>query len=61
MMMIPEAWQKQESMDASKRAFYEFHSCLMEPWTVPRRLRLPMVVTLEPSSIAMVCVRADTM
>ena len=35
MMMIPEAWQKQESMDEDKRAFYEFHSCLMEPWDGP--------------------------
>ena len=35
MMMIPEAWQKQELMDEQKRAFYEFHSCLMEPWDGP--------------------------
>jgi glutamate synthase (NADPH/NADH) large chain len=35
MMMIPEAWQKQESMTADKRAFYEFNSCLMEPWDGP--------------------------
>jgi glutamate synthase (NADPH/NADH) large chain len=35
MMMVPEAWQKQQSMAAEKRAFYEFHSCLMEPWDGP--------------------------
>jgi glutamate synthase (NADPH/NADH) large chain len=35
MMMIPEAWQKQELMDEKKRAFYEFNSCLMEPWDGP--------------------------
>src|SRR5215471_16529586 len=35
MMMIPEAWQKNELMPAQKRAFYEFHSCLMEPWDGP--------------------------
>ncbi len=35
MMMIPEAWQKHESMAEAKRAFYEFHSCLMEPWDGP--------------------------
>src|SRR5262249_3680659 len=35
MMMIPEAWQKNELMPAEKRAFYEFHSCLMEPWDGP--------------------------
>ncbi len=35
MMMIPEAWQKHEGMSDSKRAFYEYHSCLMEPWDGP--------------------------
>jgi glutamate synthase (NADPH/NADH) large chain len=35
MMMIPEAWQKHDTMDESKRAFYEYHSCLMEPWDGP--------------------------
>ncbi|MCE9545843.1 MAG: glutamate synthase large subunit [Planctomycetia bacterium] len=35
MMMIPEAWQNHESMSASKRAFYEYHSALMEPWDGP--------------------------
>ena len=35
MMMIPEAWQKNELMPANKRAFYEYHSCLMEPWDGP--------------------------
>src|SRR5437773_7129711 len=35
MMMIPEAWQNHESMSASKRAFYEFHACLQEPWDGP--------------------------
>jgi glutamate synthase (NADPH) large chain len=35
MMMIPEAWQKNDLMPANKRAFYEFHSCLMEPWDGP--------------------------
>ena len=35
MMMIPEAWQNHESMDAKRRAFYEYHSCLMEPWDGP--------------------------
>ncbi len=35
MMMIPEAWQNHESMDPRRRAFYEFHSCMMEPWDGP--------------------------
>ncbi len=35
LMMIPEAWQNDTNMDEAKRAFYEFHSCLMEPWDGP--------------------------
>ncbi len=35
MMMIPEAWSGHESMPEEKKAFYEYHSCLMEPWDGP--------------------------
>ncbi len=35
MMMIPEPWEKHEDMSPAKRAFYEYHSCLMEPWDGP--------------------------
>jgi len=35
MMMIPEPWTKHESMSPEKKAFYEYHSCLMEPWDGP--------------------------
>ena len=35
MMMIPEAWQKNDQMDPEKEAFYEYHACLMEPWDGP--------------------------
>jgi glutamate synthase (ferredoxin) len=35
MMMIPEPWSGHESMPADKRAFYEYHACLMEPWDGP--------------------------
>ena len=35
MMMIPEAWQDNASLSSSKRAFYEYNSCLMEPWDGP--------------------------
>ncbi len=35
MMMIPEAWQHDEAMDDYKRAFYEYHALLMEPWDGP--------------------------
>ncbi len=35
MMMIPEPWSGHESMDEQKKAFYQYHSCLMEPWDGP--------------------------
>ena len=35
MMLIPEPWANHESMSADKRAFYEYHSCLMETWDGP--------------------------
>ena len=35
MMMIPEPWSKHDSMSEEKRAFYEYHSTLMEPWDGP--------------------------
>jgi glutamate synthase (NADPH/NADH) large chain len=35
LMMIPEAWENHEEMDPVRRAFYEFHSALMEPWDGP--------------------------
>ncbi|MCU1265460.1 MAG: Glutamate synthase (ferredoxin) [Acidobacteria bacterium] len=35
MMMSPEPFSRDESMSAEKKAFYEYHSCLMEPWDGP--------------------------
>jgi len=35
MMMIPEPWTGDASMNDAKRAFYEYHSCLTEPWDGP--------------------------
>ena len=35
LMMIPEAWERHESMDPARRAFYEYHASLMEPWDGP--------------------------
>ncbi len=35
LMMIPEAWQQHATMDEQRRAFYEYQSCLMEPWDGP--------------------------
>ncbi|MBP6019525.1 MAG: glutamate synthase subunit alpha [Burkholderiaceae bacterium] len=34
-MMIPEAWEQHTEMDANRRAFYEYHAALMEPWDGP--------------------------
>jgi glutamate synthase (NADPH/NADH) large chain len=34
-MMMPEAWEKDDLMDEDRRAFYEYHSSLMEPWDGP--------------------------
>ena len=41
MMMIPEASNNHQGMERSKRAFYEYHSCLMEPGMAPRPSRFP--------------------
>jgi glutamate synthase (NADPH/NADH) large chain len=35
MMVIPEAWQENKLMDEKKRAFYEYHASIMEPWDGP--------------------------
>ena len=35
LMMIPEAWSGHEAMSPDRRAFYEYYSCLMEPWDGP--------------------------
>ncbi len=35
LMMIPEAWERHESMDEARRSFYRFHASLMEPWDGP--------------------------
>lgn len=35
MMLVPEAWEKNPDMSDAKKAFYEYNSCLMEPWDGP--------------------------
>ncbi|RJG38594.1 glutamate synthase large subunit [Motilimonas pumila] len=35
MMMIPEAWQENKNMDPARRAFYQYHANIMEPWDGP--------------------------
>ena len=40
MMMVPEPWGRDTGMAADRRAFYEYHSCLMEPWDGPATPRV---------------------
>ncbi|MEV6399514.1 glutamate synthase large subunit [Streptomyces sp. NPDC051907] len=35
LMMVPEAWENHDSMDPARRAFYKYHSTMMEPWDGP--------------------------
>ena len=38
MMMIPEPWEQHTAMDPARRAFYEYHAAMMEPWDGPASL-----------------------
>src|SRR5690606_14013799 len=38
LMMVPEAWENHREMDPDRRAFYEYHATLMEPWDGPAAL-----------------------
>jgi glutamate synthase (ferredoxin) len=44
MMVVPEAWEKHQTMSDDKKAFYEYNSCIMEPWDGPHLFRLLMVM-----------------
>ncbi|MFH9198464.1 glutamate synthase large subunit [Streptomyces anulatus] len=35
LMMVPEAWENHDSMDPARRAFYQYHATMMEPWDGP--------------------------
>jgi len=35
MMVVPEAWEKHQTMSEDKKAFYEYNACIMEPWDGP--------------------------
>ncbi len=37
-MMVPEPWSRDDAMEPARRAFYQYHSCLMEPWDGPASL-----------------------
>ena len=61
MMMIPEPWSNHESMDDARRAFYQYHSSLMEPWDGPASHRLHgWHARSAPCSTATACVRRAT-
>ena len=57
MMMIPEPWENHESMDADRKAFYEYHSCLIEPWDGRHRWRSPTASASARAWIAMASAR----
>lgn len=38
LMMVPQAWERNENLDPDIRAFYQYHSSLMEPWDGPAAL-----------------------
>ncbi len=56
MMMVPEPWHKNENMESKKRAFYEYHSLLMEPWDGPAAIVFTDGVIMGASLIEMVFV-----
>ena len=57
MMMIPEAWENHTTMDDNRRAFYEYHAAMMEPWDGRRRWRSPTAAISAVSLTATACVR----
>jgi glutamate synthase (NADPH/NADH) large chain len=56
MMLIPEAWAGNPLMDPARRAFYEYHAALMEPWDGPARSPSPTAARSPPRSTATACV-----
>ncbi|MFT7623416.1 MAG: glutamate synthase (NADPH/NADH) large chain, partial [Myxococcota bacterium] len=46
MMMVPEPWERHETMSEKRRAFYRYHSCFMEPWDGPAAIVATDGVTL---------------
>ena len=55
MMMVPEPWSKHNQMDENLKAFYEYHSMLMEPWDGPAALAFTdgkqIVATLDRNGL----------
>ncbi len=57
MMIPPEAWERNESMDPARRAFYQYHGSLMEPWDGPASVCFSDGTVVAPCSTATACVR----
>jgi hypothetical protein len=57
MMLIPEAWAGNPLMDAKRRAFYEYHAALMEPWDGPAASPSPTAARSARRSTATACAR----
>jgi glutamate synthase (NADPH/NADH) large chain len=55
MMLIPEAWAGNPLMDPKRRAFYEYHAALMEPWDGPAAIASPTAARLAQHSTATAC------
>lgn len=60
MMMIPEAWEKHESMEEDRKAFYRYHGCLRSRGTAPHRSRSPTAAASARCSTATACARRAT-
>jgi glutamate synthase (NADPH/NADH) large chain len=60
MMMIPEAWEKHTLMDENRRAFYEYHAAMMEPWDGPAAVAFTDGARSARRSTATACVRRAT-
>ena len=57
MMMIPEAWENHTMMDDNRRAFYEYHAAMMEPWMLQPRWRFTDGRQIGGTLIVTVCVQ----
>jgi glutamate synthase (NADPH/NADH) large chain len=55
MMMIPEAWENHSLMDPARRAFYEYHAAMMEPWDGPASIASPTAARSAPRWTATAC------
>ena len=60
MMLIPEAWAGNPLMDEDRRAFYEYHAALMEPWDGPAAIAFTDGRRSAPRSTATACARPAT-